>query len=144
MTQNLQAALPSPLELRAELEAMVRRDLLGPAGGPQEEVDEFAVSGRYVLSLLVVRVWEHGFHQTAQAVHFTPSETAPREVRGRLLDLHHQDHAEEKVAGLHKKKGKGDRSQEAKGRSQGAIGKAKREKRQAPLYPFIRLTRHDR
>ena len=43
------------LELRAELEAMVRRDLLGPAGGPEEEVDERAVRGRYILGLLARR-----------------------------------------------------------------------------------------
>ena len=41
----------SPLQLRAKLEAMVRRDLLGPAGGPEEEVDERAVRGRYILGL---------------------------------------------------------------------------------------------
>ena len=45
------------LELRAELEAMVRRDLLGPAGGPEEEVDERAVRGRYILGLLAPRGW---------------------------------------------------------------------------------------
>ncbi len=34
---------------------MVRRDLLGPAGGPEEEVDERAVRGRYILGLLAPR-----------------------------------------------------------------------------------------
>jgi hypothetical protein len=29
---------PSALEIRDELEAMMRRDLLGPAGGPEEIV----------------------------------------------------------------------------------------------------------
>jgi hypothetical protein len=46
---------PAPLQLRAELEAMVRRDLLGPAGGPAEELDERAVRGRYILGLLAPR-----------------------------------------------------------------------------------------
>ena len=36
MTDTLK--LPSPMQLRAELEDMVRRDLLGPAGGPYEEI----------------------------------------------------------------------------------------------------------
>lgn len=46
---------PSPMELRAELEEMVRRDLLGPAGGPDEEVDERNVRGRYIVGLLAPR-----------------------------------------------------------------------------------------
>jgi len=43
---------PSPLQLRAELEDMVLKDLLGPAGGPTEIVTERNVRGRYVLGLL--------------------------------------------------------------------------------------------
>ena len=33
---------PSPADLRDELEQAVLRDLLGPAGGPEEEVAEDA------------------------------------------------------------------------------------------------------
>ena len=46
--------LPSPslLELRAELQSIVLRDLLGPAGGEDEELDERNVRGRYILGLL--------------------------------------------------------------------------------------------
>jgi ribosomal protein L24E len=47
--------MPSPIELRAELEEMVRKDLLGPAGGPYEEVDERNVRGRYIVGLLAPR-----------------------------------------------------------------------------------------
>jgi hypothetical protein len=43
---------PTPAALRAEFEDMVVRDLLGPAGGPEEEVDEGSVRSRYVLGLL--------------------------------------------------------------------------------------------
>lgn len=43
---------PSALDIRDELEAMMRRDLLGPAGGPEEQVTERTVRGRYVLGLL--------------------------------------------------------------------------------------------
>jgi len=34
---------------------MVRRDLLGPTGGPDEEVDERAARGRYIPGLLTLR-----------------------------------------------------------------------------------------
>lgn len=40
------------LQLRAKLQDMVIKDLLGPAGGPEEEVDERNVRGRYILGLL--------------------------------------------------------------------------------------------
>ncbi len=43
---------PSPLQLRAELEAMALKDLLGPAGGPEEIVAEANVRGRYIVGLL--------------------------------------------------------------------------------------------
>jgi len=151
MPKSLSKQLFSSLQLRAEPESIVRRDLLGPASGPQEEVDDFAVSGRYVLSLLVVRVLGHAFHQTAQSVRLTISEAARREVLGRLLDLNHQHHAEEEAARFHGKKRKGGGSQWVGGgslvesrRSQGTGGKAKREKRQGPLYPFTMVTFHDR
>ena len=55
MPDSLREQFLSPIQLRAELEAMVRRDLLGPAGGPEEEVDERAVRGRYILGLLAPR-----------------------------------------------------------------------------------------
>ena len=50
-------AAPSPRELREELQAMVRADLLGPAGGPEEEVGEEAqnVRDRYILGILAPR-----------------------------------------------------------------------------------------
>ena len=50
MTDTLEK--PTPLQLRAELEAMVINDLLGPAGGPTEIITERNVRGRYVLGLL--------------------------------------------------------------------------------------------
>ncbi len=42
---------PTPLQLRAELEKMVRQDLLGPKGGPEEEIIGRGVSvrGRYIV-----------------------------------------------------------------------------------------------
>lgn len=54
-TSLLAKAAPKPTELRARLEEMVIRDLLGPAGGESEEVDEARVSDRYILGLLAPR-----------------------------------------------------------------------------------------
>jgi hypothetical protein len=39
MTEPLKDKIPSPLQLRTELEDMVCQDLLGPASGAHEEVD---------------------------------------------------------------------------------------------------------
>lgn len=50
MTATLKT--PTALELREELQRLVRNDLLGPAGGPEEEVAERNVRGRYVLGLV--------------------------------------------------------------------------------------------
>jgi hypothetical protein len=47
--------VPSPRELRAELEQIVIRDLLGPAGGPTEELDERSVRDRYLVGMLAPR-----------------------------------------------------------------------------------------
>jgi len=48
-------AVPSPHAVRAELEDAVLRDLLGPAGGPTEEIDEGSVRDRYLVGLLAPR-----------------------------------------------------------------------------------------
>jgi hypothetical protein len=45
----------------------------------------------------------HDFHPTKQGVRFTISETARREVLGRLLKLNHERYAEEVNQGLHEK-----------------------------------------
>src|SRR6266487_4398698 len=41
--------------LRDQLEHLVIADLLGPAGGPQEIVDERSVRGRYLVGMLAPR-----------------------------------------------------------------------------------------
>src|SRR5438045_4521609 len=46
---------PSPFEIRDELEQLVLNDLHGPAGGPEEEVNEDRVSERYLVGLLAPR-----------------------------------------------------------------------------------------
>ncbi len=43
---------PTPTEMRAELEEMVLHDLLGPAGGEEEEVNDFRVFDRYLVGIL--------------------------------------------------------------------------------------------
>ena len=45
-------AAPAPALMRAEMEEMVLRDLLGPAGGEDEEVDEARVHDRYLIGML--------------------------------------------------------------------------------------------
>ncbi|MDQ3770273.1 MAG: helicase, partial [Actinomycetota bacterium] len=46
---------PSARALRARLEDLIAKDLLGPAGGEHEEVDEGRVSERYVVGMLAPR-----------------------------------------------------------------------------------------
>ncbi|WP_201366715.1 DISARM system helicase DrmA [Dictyobacter formicarum] len=48
----LQGRVPTPYEMRNELEDLLLRDLLGPAGGEEEEVDEFRVHDRYLVGIL--------------------------------------------------------------------------------------------
>ncbi|MGP8281393.1 MAG: DISARM system helicase DrmA [Desulfomonilaceae bacterium] len=42
----------SPLDLRQELIDLVEREILGPAGGPEEEIDERRVKDRYLVGCL--------------------------------------------------------------------------------------------
>ena len=44
-------AIPTPAALRAELERLVCRDLLGPVGGPEEEITD-SVRDRYLVGML--------------------------------------------------------------------------------------------
>ncbi len=44
--------IPPPLQLRAELDKLVRQDLLGPVDGEHEEIAEANVRGRYIVGLL--------------------------------------------------------------------------------------------
>lgn len=44
--------VPSPLQLRAKLDKLVRQDLLGPSDGEHEEINEANVRGRYIVGLL--------------------------------------------------------------------------------------------
>lgn len=43
---------PNAAEIRAEFEAMVVGDLLGPAGGESEELTERTVRDRYIVGVL--------------------------------------------------------------------------------------------
>ena len=47
---------PSPAALRDELEQLVLQDLLGPAGGPEEELDEGSVRDRYLVGMLAPEI----------------------------------------------------------------------------------------
>jgi hypothetical protein len=58
---NVLQATPSPMKIRDELEQMVLLDLLGPAGGESEEVDERTVRDRYLVGVLAPRRQEDLF-----------------------------------------------------------------------------------
>jgi len=53
MTESL--SLHTPLELRTQMHQMVVNDILGPAGGENEELDEESVRSRYIVGLLAPR-----------------------------------------------------------------------------------------
>jgi len=50
MSNAIKMPIPSQHQLRAELEAMVLGDLLGPAGGESEELTERTVRDRYLVA----------------------------------------------------------------------------------------------
>ena len=54
---TLAAKVPTPMALRAELEDLIRKDLLGPAGGEEEELPRElkSVRDRYLLGMLAPR-----------------------------------------------------------------------------------------
>ena len=51
---------PTPSDLRDELTDMVVRDLLGPAGGPEEELNQYEdhVYQRYLVGMLAPKASE--------------------------------------------------------------------------------------
>src|SRR5215471_14664006 len=53
--RNVLQTTPNSVQLRAMLEAMVVGDLLGPAGGPDEELTERNVRDRYLVGVLAPR-----------------------------------------------------------------------------------------
>src|SRR6516225_5971608 len=55
MSDAIQSTMPSSVQLRAMLEEMVVGDLLGPAGGPEEELTERNVRDRYLVGVLAPR-----------------------------------------------------------------------------------------
>ena len=62
-------SIPSPMKIREELEQMVVNDLLGPAGGPDEELVERNVRDRYLVGVLAPRrkAGDQGQPPTAEA-----------------------------------------------------------------------------
>ncbi len=69
-------APPSPFALRQLLEEAVLRDLIGPVGGPEEELDESRVSERYLVGMLAAprsRV-DPGLQDTLEVADETPED----------------------------------------------------------------------
>ena len=83
-----------------------------------------AVAAAYGWSDLAL---DHGFHETAQGLRYTISESARREVLGRLLALNHARYEAEVKAGLHQKKKprKGAKSSRKKGKGKKDEGQMK-------------------
>jgi hypothetical protein len=51
---GLSQSIPSPTEIREELERMVLLDLLGPVAGPEEEIAEPSARDRYLVGMLAL------------------------------------------------------------------------------------------
>ena len=68
----------TPYQIRQELEAKIIKDLLGPAGGPEEEIDEGKVSDRYLVGLLAPQKRDN----TAPIAEEQPELQEPLEVAG--------------------------------------------------------------
>ena len=88
----------STAPLRQELEDLIRRDLLGPAGGEQETITEQSVRNRYLLGMLaplkVIEVDEEPFEELADSSEDNaeegtaePSTPAKRGVEPSTLSL---------------------------------------------------------
>jgi hypothetical protein len=60
---NILQTVPTSMKIRDELEQMVLADLLGPAGGESEEIDERTVRDRYLVGVLAPRRQEDLFTQ---------------------------------------------------------------------------------
>jgi hypothetical protein len=72
--------LPTGTDIRDELLQAVRLDLLGPAGGPEEEVDERRVRDRYLVGMLAPRRQElapEEFDELAEGGTSTSEEGKP-------------------------------------------------------------------
>ena len=52
MSESLQP--PSATQICSELQDLILRDLLGPAGGPEEIIDEPYFRDRFILSILAL------------------------------------------------------------------------------------------
>ena len=52
MMSSILQSIPSAMNIRKELEEMVLNDLLGPVGGPAEEITEQSVRDRYLVGML--------------------------------------------------------------------------------------------
>src|SRR5919198_816223 len=87
MTETLKQSVPSSLALRDELEAMFLKELLGPAGGPDEEIEE-SPSTRYFVGVLAPR--KRAKSGSPSVSTGRPSPTSPEaeeeEADGELLD----------------------------------------------------------
>ena len=60
--------VPSPEEIRDELDVLVRKELLGPCDGPNEEIEE-PPTVRYLVGMLAPPKIEIGEEQNLSLIH---------------------------------------------------------------------------
>ena len=96
----LASAVPAPMALRAELEDLIRKELLGPAGGEDEELPRElnSVRDRYLLGMLAPRRVRLRASENDR-VRYTISEPARLEVLRRLSKLNRERWQAEQDAG---------------------------------------------
>src|SRR6266567_8063233 len=68
---------PSNLELRSRLVELVMNDLLGPAGGVQEEIAERNVRDRYLVGVLAPSAWTAAGQPVAASAGDSDSSVVP-------------------------------------------------------------------
>ncbi|PAX51754.1 DISARM system helicase DrmA [Brunnivagina elsteri] len=89
--QILASQIPNAYKIREELEQAVLADLLGPAGGEEEEVDEDSVSDRYLVGLLAPQQR----HLAAETVNKSVIANEPEEQPFREVDCQLPEHLDE-------------------------------------------------
>src|SRR5579875_3758911 len=77
-----------PADLRAEFETMVLRDLLGPAGGETEEIEERHVTERYLVGLVAPKT---PFRRASAKKRWpSPVTTAAKRAKWMSISIIHQ------------------------------------------------------
>ena len=105
---GLLQSIPSAMKIREELEQMVLKDLLGPVGGAEEEIDEPSVWDRYLVGMLApkrqerargIRRTSPGRQRTGRGRHFR--EHLARETITVVVETPNRLHVQNEYSTLH-------------------------------------------